>query len=323
MNTSILDSHCYIPAKEVANDVFETRFNLDHDWIERRTGIKLRHKASPDEATSDLAVKAVRPILERNNLPIDFLLCATSTPDSLLPATANKICNKLNLNHNLFCFDVMAACSGFLHLLATANALIRSGLYKNGIIVGVEKMSAIINDDDPQTSPLFGDGAGAFLVGENFEEHKGIIASALGSDSSGIDKLYIKAGGSEIPLTQERLMNKEHYVSMLGKDVFINAIKQMNNMIEQVLEKSNLNLGEIDYIIPHQANQRISDALYEKLGSPKHIKMCNTIAEYGNIGNASVPVAYHSFKHEIGTDKHIILVSFGAGFNYSAHLIKT
>lgn len=217
----------------------------------------------------------------------------------------------------------MAACSGFLHLLAMANALIHSGFYKNGIIVGVEKMSAIINDDDPQTSPLFGDGAGAFLVGPHCQQHPGIIASVLGSDSSGVDKLYIKAGGSEIPLTQERLFNKEHYVSMLGKEVFINAIKQMNNMIEQVLEKSNFTLSDIDYIIPHQANQRISDALYEKLGSPEHITMCNTIAKYGNMGNASIPVTYHSFKQQIGANKHIILVSFGAGFNYSAHLIKT
>lgn len=322
MGVIIIDSHSYIPDNIVYNDFYEKKFNLKNDWVSKRTGIISRHLATSSEATSDLAVNAIRPLLARNKEPIDFIICATSTPDSLLPSTANQIGKKLGLNESLFCFDIMAACSGFLYALAMANAFIKSGMYQSGIIVGADKMSAIINQNDPYTSPLFGDGAGAFLLKRSCNKEKGILASILGSDNSGTDKLFIKAGGSETPLTIERLEKKENYVTMKGKDVFIHAISRMTSMIEDVLKKNNISMHEVDYIIPHQANKRITDAVSEKIGLP-NAKMCNIIENHGNIVNASIPVAYHLFQKQIGTDKNIVMVAFGAGFNYGAHYLRT
>jgi 3-oxoacyl-[acyl-carrier-protein] synthase-3 len=317
-----MDSSIYIPEKNIKNDFFEKKFALEDGWIEKRTGIMTRNVAH-SESTSDLAVKAIIPLLERNKEKIDFILCATSTADSLLPSTANKICDKLHLNNTVFCFDIMAACSGFLFTLAVANSFINSGLCKTGIIVGAEKMATIIDQDDSLTSPLFGDAAGAFLIGKSPLENKGIVSTLLESDSTGVDKLFIKSGGSEFPLTVERLQAKEHYVTMHGRDVFINATKQMTSMIEQIIEINQLSLKDIHYIIPHQANKRISEAIYKNLGCPAHITMCNIIEEHGNIVNASIPVAYHLFKNQIGSNKNVIFVSFGAGFNYGAHLLRT
>lgn len=323
MNTIIIDSNIYIPAEQIGNAFFEEKFALERDWVEQRSGIVSRRAASESESTSDLAVKAIKPLLERNKNKIEFILCATSTPDSLLPSTANKICSKLQIDNALFSFDIMAACSGFLYTLAVANSFISTGLCQSGIIVGADKMSAIINPEDSITSPLFGDGAGAFLLGKSSLENKGIISTILESDSRGIDKLFIKAGGSEFPMTASRLEAKEHYVSMIGKTVFLDAIKRMTSMIEQIISKNQLSLADIDYIIPHQANQRISDLVYENLGKPSHITMCSIIKNHGNIVNASIPVTYHLFKDEIGPNKNVIIVSFGAGFNYGAHLLRT
>ncbi|BCA94624.1 3-oxoacyl-[acyl-carrier-protein] synthase 3 protein 2 [Legionella antarctica] len=323
MKTIIIDSSVYVPKQVVSNDVYEKKFNLEKNWIEKRTGIQLRHLAEETQSTSDLAVEAIKPILSRNSEPIEFILCATSTPDSLLPSTANKICNKLDLNHDVFCFDIMAACSGFLYALSVANAFIQSGLYQSGIVVGSDKMSAIINQEDPYTCTLFGDAAGAFLLKKSSHSDKGIISTVLGSDSTGVDKLFIKAGGSEIPMTSQRLLNNEHYVTMLGKEVFINAVNKMTSMIDKVTEKSGLSSKEIHYIIPHQANQRISDAVYDKLGRPEHVKMFSIIKNHGNIVNASIPVTYHCYQKEMSSNKNMIMVSFGAGFNFGALHIRT
>lgn len=321
---SIIDSNIYVPETIVTNDFYEKKFNLEKNWISKRTGIQSRHLAKDNEATSDLAVKAIEPMLKRNNEPIQFLICATSTPDSLLPSTANRICKKLNLNQSVFCFDIMAACSGFLYALSIANAFILSGMYSSGIVVGAEKMSTIINSNDPYTSPLFGDGAGAFLVKNTSNyQHRGIISTFLESDSAGIDKLFIRSGGSEHPITIDDIKNNHQYVTMDGKDVFINAIMQMVNSIEQVILKSKLQNGEVDFIIPHQANQRISDAVFDKMSHLKKATMCSIIEKFGNIATASIPVTYHLYQDQFTDNKNIIMVSFGAGFNFGAIHIHT
>lgn len=215
----------------------------------------------------------------------------------------------------------MAACASFLYTLSVANAFLMSGMYKRGIVVGADKMSAIINSDDPYTAPLFGDGAGAFLVEKSEDPEIKIVSTFLKSDNNGIDKLFIKAGGSELPLNEELLKIKDNYVTMLGKDVFVNAIERMAESISYVANDAGLSLSEIDYIIPHQANQRIISAVYKKLNC-NHLKFCSIIENHGNIINASIPTSYHLYKNLFGVASNIIMVAFGGGYNYGALLLK-
>ena len=313
----------YVPETKLTNFDLEKMVDTNDEWIRTRTGISERRiLREPGKASSDMAVKAIEEILRKKNLDpldIDCIICATVTPDMIFPATANIIGDKLGAK-NAFGFDLGAACSGFLFALNTGAAFVETGKYKKVIVVGVDKMSSIIDYTDRATCIIFGDGAGAVLLEPN-NEGNGIMDAILKSDGSGREYLHIKAGGSLKPASVESVMAKEHYAFQDGQPVFKFAVKGMADVSAELLEKNNLTGDDIAWLVPHQANLRIIDATANRAGIPKEKVMIN-IHKYGNTTAATIPLCLWEWESQLKKGDNLILAAFGGGFTWGAAWVK-
>ncbi len=308
----------YAPETKLTNADLEKMVDTNDEWIKSRTGISERRiLKEPGKATSDMAVPAILEILATTD--IDCIICATVTPDMVFPATANIISDKVGAT-NAWGFDLGAACSGFLYALTTGASLIESGRYKKVIVVGADKMSAIVDYTDRNTCILFGDAAAAVLLEAN-EDGFGIQDSILRSDGSGKDYLHMKAGGSLKPASVETVLAKEHYAFQEGKTVFKFAVKGMADVSAELLERNNLTGNDIAWLVPHQANLRIIDATADRMGISKEKVMIN-IERYGNTTAATIPLCLYEWQDKLNKGDNIVLAAFGGGFTWGATLVK-
>jgi 3-oxoacyl-[acyl-carrier-protein] synthase-3 len=313
----------YAPETKLTNADLEKMVDTNDEWIKSRTGISERRiLKEPGKATSDMAVPAILEILAKRNLAatdIDCIICATVTPDMVFPATANIISDKVGAT-NAWGFDLGAACSGFLYALTTGASLIESGRYKKVIVVGADKMSAIVDYTDRNTCIIFGDAAAAVLLEPN-EEGLGVQDSILKSDGSGRDYLHMKAGGSLKPASVETVLAKEHFAYQEGKTVFKFAVKGMADVSAELLERNKLTGDDIAWLVPHQANLRIIDATAERMGISKDKVMIN-IERYGNTTAATIPLCLYEWKDKLKKGDNVVLAAFGGGFTWGATLVK-
>ena len=257
----------YVPEYVLTNKELETMVDTTDEWITTRTGIKERRiLKGENQGTSVMGIKAIQGLLAKTNTTpeeIDLIICCTTTPDMVFPATANLIGDAIGAK-NAFGFDLQAACSGFIYGLATGSQYIETGKYKKVIVVGADKMSSIVDYTDRTTCIIFGDGGGAVLLEPTTEEH-GIMDSILRSDGSGAPHLHMKAGGSRKPATQETVANREHYAYQEGSAVFKFAVTNMADVAAEIMDKNNLSGDDISYLVPHQANKRIIDATARRM----------------------------------------------------------
>ncbi len=313
----------YVPEDKLTNFNLEKMVDTNDEWIRSRTGISERRILKGEgKATSDMGAPAVLELCKKRGidpLEIDCLICCTVTPDMVFPATANIICDKIGAK-NAFGFDLQAACSGFLYGVTTGAAFIESGRYKKVVIVGADKMSAIVDYQDRATCIIFGDGAGAVLLEPN-EEGYGIQDSILRSDGSGCHFLHMKAGGSKKPASIETVMAREHYAYQEGQAVFKFAVKGMADVSAELLERNNLTGDDIAWLVPHQANLRIIDATANRMGLPKEKVMIN-IQKYGNTTAATIPLCLWEWESQLKKGDNIVLAAFGGGFTWGATLVK-
>lgn len=313
----------YVPDYILTNKELETIVDTTDEWITTRTGIKERRILKGEgKGSSDMAAEAVKDLLRKRNIApeeIDLVICATTTPDFQFPATANVICDKTGMV-NAFSYDISAACSGFLFSLTTGVQFIESGRNKKVIVIGVDKMSSIIDYEDRTTCIIFGDGAGCVLLEPNTEGY-GIQDSILKTDGAGRVFLHQKAGGSVKPATIETVMAKEHYVYQEGQTVFKFAVKNMADVSAEIMERNNLTSEDIAWLVPHQANKRIIAATSERMGLPKEKVMIN-IERYGNTTNGTLPLCLWEWEKKLHKGDNIILAAFGGGFTWGATYIK-
>lgn len=313
----------YVPEDKLTNFDLEKMVDTNDEWIRTRTGIEERRiLKEPGKGSSDMAVPAIQEILRKKNLDpleIDCVICATVTPDMVFPATANIICDKLGAT-NAWGYDMSAACSGFLYALTTGAMYIESGRFKKVIVVGVDKMSAIIDYTDRATCIIFGDGAGAVLL-EPTTDGSGILDSILRSDGSGRHYLHMKAGGSVKPATVETVMAKEHFAYQEGQAVFKFAVKGMADVSAELLDRNGLTGDDIAWLVPHQANLRIIDATANRMGLPKEKVMIN-IQKYGNTTAATLPLCLWDWEKQLKKGDNIVLSAFGGGFTWGATWVK-
>ncbi len=323
INAAITAVGGYVPEYRLTNAELEKMVDTNDEWIKSRTGISERRILKEEgKGSSDLAVPAVLELCKKRGISpeeIDCLICATVTPDMVFPATANIICDKIGAL-NAFSFDVMAACSGFLYALTTGTAFIESGRYKKVVIVGVDKMSSIVDYSDRTTCIIFGDGAGAVLL-EAVDENIGVLDSLLKSDGSGSKFLHMKAGGSIKPSTVETVLAKEHFVYQEGQAVFKFAVKGMADVSFELMQRNNLTADDIAWLVPHQANLRIIDATANRMGLPKEKVMIN-IEKYGNTTAGTLPLCLWEWEKRLKKGDNIILAAFGGGFTWGATWVK-
>lgn len=311
----------YLPEKKLTNDDLSKIVDTTDDWIKERTGIRSRHIAAEGEVTSDLALKAAKQALERAEMDpeeIDLIILATSTPNQTFPATAVTIQAELGITHGA-AFDVQAVCSGFVFALTTADQYIKSGQAKNILVIGSETFSRILDWEDRTTCVLFGDGAGAVILSSEDvtgdKSQRGILTSRIRSDGRYRDKLYVDGGPSSTKTTGHLRMN--------GREVFRHAVTNISDVIEETLEEANLTISDIDWFVPHQANERILLGTAKKIGLPFE-KVIMTVAEHGNTSAASIPLALnHGVENEmIKKGDMVLLEAMGGGFTWGAVLVR-
>ena len=309
----------YVPDYVLTNDEISKMVDTTDEWIMGRIGIKER-RILKDEGlgTSYIARKAAKQLIQRtrtNPDDIDLVIVATTTPDYRFPSTASLLCERLGLKR-AFAFDMQAVCSGFLYALETGANFIRSGNYKKIIVVGAEKMSSIINYTDRATCPIFGDGGAAVML-EATTEDLGIMDAVLRTDGKGLPFLHIKAGGSVCPPSYFTVDHKMHYLYQEGRTVFKYAVSNMSDITATIAEKNGLNKDNIDWVIPHQANLRIIDAVASRLEVPVEKVMIN-IQRYGNTSGATLPLCLWDYEKQLKKGDNLIFTAFGAGFTYGA-----
>lgn len=313
----------FVPDYRLTNAILETMVDTNDEWIKSRTGIEERRILKEDGlGSSDMGAEAVKDLLKKRGIApeeIECIICATVTPDMVFPATANLISDKTGMT-NAFGYDLNAACSGFLFALTTGAAYIESGRYKKVIIVGADKMSAIIDYSDRATCIIFGDGAGAVLL-EASDDSNGVLDSIMKSDGSGAKHLHMKAGGSVKPATVETVLAKEHFVYQEGQPVFKFAVKGMADVSYELMQRNNLTGDDIAWLVPHQANLRIIDATASRMNLPKEKVMIN-IQKYGNTTAGTIPLCLWDWEKQLKKGDNIILASFGGGFTWGATWIK-
>ncbi len=314
--------HGYVPDHILSNEDLEKMVDTTDEWITSRTGIKQRRiLKEKGKATSDMGVEAVRSLLEKTNTDpssIDLLICATVTGDMVFPDTANTICSKAGID-NAFGFDINAACSGFLFALTTGAKYVESGTHKKVVVVGGDTMSSIIDYEDRTTCVIFGDGAGAVLL-EPGNVH-GVIDSIFRGDGAGREFLHMKAGGSLMPATEETVKDKLHFVFQEGRPVFKAAVTGMTKTVKQILERNNLTIDDIDWLVPHQANKRIVNSVAEMLDFPKEKVMIN-IHKYGNTTAGTLPLCLWDYESQLKEGDKILLTAFGGGYTWGTTLLE-
>ena len=309
----------YAPAKVLTNADLEKILDTSDEWITTRTGMKRRHVAAPDEATSDLALAAAKDALSRASLKasdIDCYVVATVTPDFAFPATGCIVASKLGVAGKP-AFDIEIACSGFIYGLTVVSSLIRSGIYKRVMLIGAETLSKLVNYEDRSTAILFGDGAGAVILEESAIDS--FLAAELGSDGTTPETLFLPAGGSRMPITPAALAAHQDKIHMAGREVFKFAVNRMVESSLTALSRANLKPSDVSFLIPHQANRRIIDAAAQRLAMPAE-KVIVNIQEYGNTSAASIPLALSEAQSEnrLRGNDLIVFTGFGAGLSWGA-----
>lgn len=322
-NVCIVGLGKYLPSKVLTNEDLEKMVDTSDDWITTRTGIKERHIVSKSEAASDLAYQASKTALKRAGIKaheVELIIVASVTPDTQFPSTSCYL-QKMLKAKNACCFDISAACAGYVYALIVAQGLIASGIYNNALVVGSEVLTSITDWQDRSTCVLFGDGAGAaVLVPCN---SGGILSNYLGADGSYGDLLILPGGGSRLPATQETVKKRLHYIKMEGRELFKHAVKIMVEAANQALKRANVKVEDIRWLIPHQANSRIIYAVSDRLNIPRD-KVYVNIQRYGNMSSASTAVALCEVYEERKVRKGdiIVLDSFGGGLVWGACVIK-
>lgn len=311
----------YLPDYVLTNDELSKIVETSDEWITSRTGIKER-RIMKDGASSDMAVGAVEGLLKKTNTrpeEVDLVILATVTPDYPFPSTANVLCDKVGMI-NAWGYDLIAACSGFIYGLATGSQFIETGRYKKVIVVGVDKMSSIIDYEDRTTCIIFGDGAGAVMLEPN-EEGLGVQDFILKSDGSGREFLVQPGGGSLNPTSIETIEKRMHFVRQEGKQVFKFAVTNMAEVSAEIMEKNNLTSDDVDWLVPHQANLRIIDATAKRMGLPEEKVMIN-IQKYGNTTAGTLPLCLWDYEKQLKKGDKLILSAFGGGFTWGSVYLK-
>lgn len=313
----------YVPDYILTNKELETMVDTNDEWIVSRTGIKERRILKGEGlATSDLAVPAVKGLLEKRGISaeeIELIIFCTSTPDMLFPATANILAHKVGAL-NAWGYDLQAACSGFLFGLTTGAQFIESGKHKKVLVVGADKMSSVVNYTDRNTCILFGDGCGVVLLEPNTEGN-GVQDSILKTDGSGGQFLNIQGGGSLHPASHSTVDAGLHYAYQEGRTVFKFAVTNMANVAAEVMERNNLTANDVTWLVPHQANKRIIDATAERAGLPEEKVMVN-IHKYGNTTSATIPMCLWEWENQLKKGDNLILAAFGGGFTWGSIYLK-
>ena len=324
MNAKIAYTAHSTPKKILSNFDLEKIVDTSDAWIRSRTGIKQRYIVENGEASSDISTKIAKKLLEKSEIQaddIDIIIVGTVTPDHYTPSTAALVQKNIKAN-NAWGFDLSAACSGYIFGLETGSNFIRSGRYKNVMVIGVDTMSSILDFQDRDTCVIFGDGGGGAIL-QSTKEKYGIIDSILHMDGNGGDYLIVPAGGSRIPASIDSVKNRSHFIKQDGKTVFKHAVKGMAEVSKKILAKNNLSGSDISLFIPHQANKRIIDAAAQKCGIEEDKVLIN-IEKYGNTTAGTIPIAMNEAINEnrINDGDYILLSSFGAGFTWGSMLIK-
>ena len=315
----------YAPPKVLTNFDLEKMVDTSDEWIRTRTGISERRILEPGKATSDMAAEAVKKLCRQRGIDpmeIEVIIVATVTPDMFFPSTGNLVQEKVGAK-KAWSFDVAAACSGFLYALSIGTQYIETGRHKKVVVIGADKMSAIVNYRDRNTCVLFGDAAGAVLLEPTEDENIGILDSMLYSDGSGADYLLMKAGGSLNPASLETIANDWHFIYQDGKSVFKFAVTKMAEVAVDILEKNNYSGKDLTLFVPHQANLRIIDGAVKRLGI-EYDKVMINIAKYGNTTAATIPLALSEAYEQgkLDTGDLVVFATFGGGFTWGSTLLK-
>jgi 3-oxoacyl-[acyl-carrier-protein] synthase-3 len=311
----------YVPEHVLSNEDLTKIVDTSDEWITTRTGIKER-RIMKNGASSDMAAEAVKSLLKKKNidpLEIELVVLASVTPDHLFPSTANILCDKVGMT-NAWGFDLLAACSGFLFALTTASQFIENGRYKKVLVVGVDKMSSIVDYTDRTTCIIFGDGAGVVLLEPN-EEGLGIQDHILRTDGSGREFLIQQGGGSVNPATIDSVEKKMHFVKQEGLQVFKFAVTKMADVSVEIMERNNLSSEDVAWLVPHQANLRIIDATANRMGVSNDKVMIN-IQKYGNTTAGTLPLCLWDYEKQLKKGDNIILSAFGGGFTWGSIYLK-
>ncbi|MEP7196265.1 MAG: beta-ketoacyl-ACP synthase III [Saprospiraceae bacterium] len=313
----------YVPDYVLTNQELEKLVDTTDDWITTRTGIKERRiLKEPGKAASDMGKIMVEKLLQKTNTnpdDIELVIFCSVTGDMVFPDTANIVCAKVGIK-NAFAFDIRAACSGFIYGLTTAAKFIEAGTHKKIIVIGCDMMSSIVDYTDRATCIIFGDGGGAVLLEPNLEGN-GIVDSVFHGDGSGAKYLHMKAGGSLKPASVETVMNREHFVYQEGKAVFKSAINGMVDTVNKILERNQMTLDQIDWLVPHQANIRIINGVADALRFDPNKVMIN-IQKYGNTTSGTIPLCLWEWESKLKKGDRLILTAFGGGFTWGSTYLK-
>ena len=314
-----------LPEGVITNQDLEKMVETSDDWITTRTGIKERRRANADQATSYFAVRAGRQALERAGMDandLDMIICATVCPDMALPSTACLIQSELGAK-KAAAFDMAAACSGFLYGLTIADQFIGSGFHKNVLVIGAELLTRYVDYTDRSTCVIFGDGAGAAVVSRIEDKNRGILATRIQSDGDQAEFLFTPGGGTKYPASHESVDQRLHFIKMRGNELFKVAVRNMSEISRQVLDEAKMTANDIDLFIPHQANQRITDAVAERLNVPKE-KIYANISRIGNTSSASIPIALDECvqSNRLKPGDVVMMSAFGAGVTWGAVLMR-
>jgi 3-oxoacyl-[acyl-carrier-protein] synthase-3 len=315
--------HSY-PEGILTNADLERIVDTSDEWITTRTGIKQRHKAAENEYTSQFGSKAALQALERAGLEptdLDIIICATTTPDQIMPSTGALIQAQIGAT-NAAGMDVFAACSGFLYGLTMVESMIKTGQIRHALVIGAEVLTKYVDYTDRSTCVIFGDGAGAAVIGP-VPESKGILATKIRSDGRYEEQLYAPGGGTKMGTTHQTIDDRMHYFKMKGNELFKVAVRSMADISAEMLAKAGYTVDDVDVVIPHQANQRITDAVASRLGVPEE-KVYSNIAEHGNTSSASIPIAIDECieKGKIKDGSLVLLTAFGGGVTWGGTLIR-
>lgn len=313
----------YVPDYILDNEELSRMVDTNDEWIMSRVGIKTRHiLKDPEKGTSFMAVEACKDLFSRKQVDLDSIeavICTTTTPDNLFPSTASKICGALGIK-KAFAYDMEAACSGFITGLSIAAGYIESGRIKRVLVISAEKLSFFVNYQDRSTCPLFGDGAAAALI-DATEEEVGIQDFIIRTDGQGYPYLNLKHSGSESPVTEEHIRNRENLLFQDGRNVFKHAVTDMSQVCADIMERNQLKGEDIDWLVPHQANLRIIDAVIQRTSvDPK--KVLINIEHVGNTSAASIPICLWENLDKLHKGDNVLLTAFGAGFIWGAVYLK-
>ncbi len=323
-NAGIIGTGHSYPSGVLTNADLEKLVDTSDDWITTRTGIKQRHKAADNEYTSQFGTLAARQALERAHLKaedIDIILCATTTPDQIMPSTGALIQAQIGAT-NAAGMDIFAACSGFLYGLTMVESMIRTGQIRYALVIGAEVLTKYVDYTDRSTCVIFGDGAGAVILGA-VPEDKGVLATKIRSDGRYEEQLYAPGGGTKMGTSHQTIDDGMHFFKMKGNELFKVAVRSMTEISAEILEKAGYAADDVDLVIPHQANQRITDAVRSRLGIAEE-KVYSNIAEHGNTSSASIPIALDECVEagKINEGDLVLMTAFGGGATWGATLVR-